>query len=161
MSRTFVKLVLLTAILGISWFIGQPGKKSQSTSSPTTSESRPTSAGGGDSSRQIPTPSSGASRQTWGHIDTLPDHFARHGRDFHARDADDYAAQAAAFLERARKSGLPAKRDADGSLRVFDPATGAFGAYNANGTTKTFFKPGDRSYFDRQPGESVDLRTAR
>jgi pyocin large subunit-like protein len=102
----------------------------------------------------------GDARQTWGRVDTLADHFARHGRDFHARDAEDYAAQAAALLQRARANGLPAKRTADGTIRVYEPATGAFGAYNANGTTKTFFKPGSPSYFDRQPGERVDLRTA-
>lgn len=94
-------------------------------------------------------------------METLGDHFARHGRDFNARNADDYAAQAAAFLQRAKTTGLPAKRDADGSLRVFDPATGAFAAYNRDGTTKTYFKPGSPGYFDHQPGTPVDLRTAR
>ena len=103
----------------------------------------------------------GSARQTWAHPDTLPDHFARHGADFHARDADDYAAQAAAFLQRAKTTGLPAKRTGDGSLRIYEPATDTFGAYNANGTTRSFFKPGSPTYFDRQSGESVDLRTAR
>ena len=103
----------------------------------------------------------GRASQTWGRSIQLPDHFARHGSDFQARDAEDYAAQAAAFLQRAKATGLPAKRDADASLRIYDPATGAFGAYNANGTTRTFFKPGSPEYFDRQPGERVDLRTAR
>jgi pyocin large subunit-like protein len=88
----------------------------------------------------------------------LPDHFARHGADFGARSPEDYAAQAAAFLLRAKAEGLPAKRDADGSLRIYDPSTGAFGAYNANGTTRTYFKPGSPTYFERQPGENVDLR---
>lgn len=100
----------------------------------------------------------GDARQTWGRPETLQDHFARHGSDFGARDANDYAAQAAAFLQRARSEGLPAKRDSDGSLRVFDPGTGTFAAYNQNGTTKTFFKPGNAGYFDRQPGMKVDLR---
>ena len=99
--------------------------------------------------------------QTWGQPDTLPDHFARHGADFHARDADDYAAQAAAFFQRAKADGLPAKRATDGSLRIYDPATDTFGAYNASGTTRTFFKPGSAGYFDRQEGERVDLRTLR
>jgi pyocin large subunit-like protein len=142
MSRPVLKLIILAAIVGISWFVGQPKNSPVSNSSP-------------------PASSTGSTRQTWGRMDTLPDHFARHGRDFNARDAEDYAAQAAALLQRAKTSGLPAKRDGDGSLRVFDPATGAFGAYHRDGTTKTFFKPGSRDYFDRQPGTPIDLRTAR
>ena len=91
-------------------------------------------------------------RQTWGSMASLPDHFARHGRDFKAKDADDYARQAWEFLQRARTEGLPMKRDDDGVLRVFDPKTRAFAAYNRDGTTKTFFKPESRDYFERQPG---------
>lgn len=30
-------------------------------------------------------------RKIWGNPESLPDHFARHGGDFHAKDADDYA----------------------------------------------------------------------
>lgn len=103
----------------------------------------------------------GTARETWGRMETLEDHFVRHGRDFNAQNAEDYAAQAAALLKRARTSGLPAKRAGDGTIRVFDPKTGAFGAYNSDGTTKTFFKPNSPTYFDRQPGERIDLRTVR
>ncbi len=149
MSRQVVKLVVLAVILGVSWLVGQPAKTLRPDPGPATTENRAGSAG------------DHGARQTWGRPDTLADHFARHGGDFNARDADDYAAQASALLQRARTEGLPAKRDSDGSLRVFDPATGAFGAYNPNGTTRTFFKPGNRAYFDRQPGTPVDLRTAR
>lgn len=94
-------------------------------------------------------------RQTWGHLASLPDHFARHGRDFQAQNADDYARMAWEFRESAKVEGLPTKVDSEGVTRIYDPKTGAFGAYNPNGTTKTFFKPGSRDYFDRQPGELV------
>lgn len=90
--------------------------------------------------------------KTWGNPATLPDHFVRHGADFHARDAEDYARQAWAFGERAKAGGLLVKIDEDGVRRVFDPQTGAFAAFNADGTTKTFFKPNSRDYFARQPG---------
>lgn len=150
MSRQALKLVILAAILGISWFFGAPKNQPPSAAAPApTSETR------------APSANVGSTRETWGRMETLGDHFARHGRDFHARNADDYAAQAAAFLQRAKATGLPAKRDADGSLRVFDPATGAFAAYNRDGTTKTYFKPGSPDYFERQPGTPVDLRVAR
>lgn len=98
---------------------------------------------------------------TWANPSSLPDHFARHGADFGARNADDYARMAAEFLRRARAEGLPAKLDNRGTLRIYDPRTGAFGAYNRDGTTKTFFKPRNASYFDRQPGRRIDLRTYR
>lgn len=101
-------------------------------------------------------------RQTWGHLDSLQDHFARHGRDFASKSPDDYAAQAWRFLQRACAENLPMKLDpTDGTLRVFDPATRAFGAYNDAGQTKTFFKPDNPTYWQRQPGrvvKSADLR---
>jgi len=98
-------------------------------------------------------------RKTWGNYSTLPDHFARHGADFHARDAEDYARMAWEFRQRAELEGLPAKVDDEHVLRVYDPRTGAFAAYNANGTTRTFFKPNSRDYFERQPGHFVNLKT--
>jgi len=97
-------------------------------------------------------------RTTWGNIASLPDHFARHGRDFGAKNADDYARMAWEFLQRAKAEGLPAKQDETGVFRVFDPGSGAFAAYNRDQTTKTFFKPGSRDYFARQPGRSIDLK---
>ena len=94
-------------------------------------------------------------RSTWGNMPALADHFARHGPDFQARDADDYARQAWSFRQRATATSLPMKLDEDGTLRVYDPKTGAFAAYNRDGTTKTYFKPGSRDYFARQPGRPV------
>src|SRR3954452_23307473 len=99
--------------------------------------------------------------RSWGHPATLPDHFARHGADFGARNAGEYASMAALFLERGRAEGLPAKVDGRGDLRVFDSRSGAFGAYNPNGTTKTFFKPRSAAYFKKQPGRPIDLRRRR
>ena len=89
---------------------------------------------------------------------SLPDHFARHGADFRAKDADDYARMAWEFGQRAKQGGLLVKADDDGTRRVFDPKSGAFAAYNRDGTTKTFFKPNSRDYFARQPGRPVTAR---
>ena len=94
-------------------------------------------------------------RETWGSLASLPDHFARHGADFSAKNADDYARLAWEFRERAKAERLPTKLDETGVKRVFDPKTGAFAAYNRDGTTKTFFKPGSPGYFERQPGRIV------
>ena len=94
--------------------------------------------------------------ETWGDLPSLPDHFARHGRDFKAKNADDYARMAWEFRQRAKADGLLIKVDSEGVERIYDPKSGAFGAYNRNGTTKTFFKPNSGDYFDRQPGELVE-----
>jgi hypothetical protein len=126
----------------------------------------------GDSSAAEPTPSATRSpsaiaksappsRTTWANLASLPDHFARHGRDFGAKDPDEYARLAWEFLQRAKAEGLPGKQDETGVVRVFDPMNGAFAAYNRDGKTKTFFKPGSRDYFSRQPGRSIDLKTWR
>lgn len=101
-------------------------------------------------------------RQTWGHIDSLQDHFERHGGDFSSQSPDDYAAKAWLFLQRARAENLPMKLDdTDGTLRVFDPATRVFGAYNGAGKTKTFFKPDNPTYWQRQPGRTVKATELR
>ena len=117
-----------------------PPKASESTSAPR---------------RVAPSGKAPPTRETWGHLPSLPDHFERHGHDFNARDADDYARMAWEFRQRAKAEGLPTKIDSEGVTRIYDPKSGAFGAYNRNGTTKTFFKPNSRDYFDRQPGELV------
>ena len=110
--------------------------------------------------KPAPTPTHKAppARVTWGNYGSLQDHFVRHGPDFQSHDAEDYARQAWRFRQQAYASGLPMKLDTDGSLRVFDPATGAFAAFNRDGTTKTYFKPGSRDYFARQPGRPVKPR---
>lgn len=99
-----------------------------------------------------------STRETWGYLPSLQDHFERHGRDFSARDPDDYARLAWEFRRRAASENLPTKVDIDGVIRIYDPRSRAFGAYNKNGTTRTFFKPRSDDYFDRQPGK---LTTAK
>lgn len=99
--------------------------------------------------------------RTWGDRESLQDHFIRHGRDFGARNADDYAAKAWLFLQRAKDEGLPAKLDPDnGTIRVWDGASHTFAAYNRDFTTKTFFRPQSADYFQRQPGKPVRLHHA-
>jgi pyocin large subunit-like protein len=84
----------------------------------------------------------------------LQDHYDRHGADFSATSPDDYAAQAWRFRERVVAEKLPMKWDGD-TVRMFDPKSGAFAAFNRDGTTKTYFKPGGQSYWQRQPGKPI------
>ncbi|MCB1224188.1 MAG: fibronectin type III domain-containing protein [Verrucomicrobiales bacterium] len=96
-----------------------------------------------------------ASRVTWGYLPSLEDHYERHGPDFKSVGPDHYAAQAWLFLQKAMRTGLPMKRDSEGTVRVWEGKTRTFAAYNSDGTTKTFFKPNDPSYWSRQPGVPV------
>lgn len=118
-------------------------------------ERAPPGTNGATVAKPAPLKKAPPARETWGQMASLQDHFDRHGADFNARDPEDYARLAWEFQQRAKAEGLPAKIDEDGVVRIFDPKSGAFAAYNRNGTTKTFFKPNSRGYFDRQPGELV------
>ncbi|WP_202213919.1 hypothetical protein [Methylacidimicrobium sp. AP8] len=96
-----------------------------------------------------------AKRYHWARPDTLYDHWVDHGADFGAKSPEEYARMAQQFFHRSQVEGLPSKIDKKGVIRVYDPASNTFGAYNADGTTKTFYKPrARRAYFDRQDGVS-------
>lgn len=100
--------------------------------------------------------------QSWGRSQTLGDHFKRHGVDFGARSANDYARMSSEFFQRAQRHGLPTKVDSRGVVRVWDPQSNTFGSYNPNGTTRTFFKPDpsnhpyqtNQDYWNAQPGRA-------
>ena len=97
---------------------------------------------------ELPTSSS------WANQRTLGPHFGRHGPDFESATPDEYAAGAAIFLQKAIRDGAQVKIDPEGVIRVFDPASNTFGSYNAEGRTRTFFKPKSSTYWSRQPGNT-------
>jgi hypothetical protein len=98
-----------------------------------------------------PAPKGLSAAESWGNPKTLARHFRDHGADFAAKTAEEYAQKASQFLQDAQRRGLATKVDAEGIIRVYDPKTNTFGAYNPNGTTRTFFKPTSPTYWDRQP----------
>jgi hypothetical protein len=102
-------------------------------------------------------PDAPPTRLTWGYVASLQDHFERHGADFGAKSPDEYAAQAWRFRERAVAERLPMKLDSDGTVRVFDPKSRAFASFNRNGTTKTYFRPDNPGYWQRQPGKPIQI----
>lgn len=93
----------------------------------------------------------------WARPETLADHFARHGRDFNASCEREYARMAEEFLRESQRNGYPTTLDPKGVIRTFDPATMRFGAYNADGSTRTFFAPNSNTYFSGQPGLSPTI----
>jgi pyocin large subunit-like protein len=82
----------------------------------------------------------------------LDDHFARHGADFGATSADDYARQASEFFQRGGAERLPTKIGPDGTIRIYNPASNSFGSFGPGGLTKTYFKPTSPNYWQNQPG---------
>jgi hypothetical protein len=65
--------------------------------------------------------------ESWEIPGTLEGHARRHGPDFGTTDADEYAPLASAFLQ---QQGTLVKIDETGVIRVYDPPTNTFGAYN-------------------------------
>ena len=62
---------------------------------------------------------------------------------------------AADFLRRAQQFDYPARVDRSGRVRVYDPATNVFGAFDSDGTVVTYYKPGP-GYWERNAGKWGD-----
>jgi pyocin large subunit-like protein len=76
---------------------------------------------------------------------------------------EGYAQQASTFFQRGIEQGLPTKvAPKSGIIRIYDPETNMFGAYNADGTTRTFYAPDPAThgyptnwdYWIAQPGST-------
>lgn len=82
----------------------------------------------------------------------LDEHFAKHGGEFGDVTREGYLRLAQELRDRpAGGDVLELVRDGDGVVTRFDRASGAFGAYEPDGTIRTFFKPDDgEAYFRRQ-----------
>lgn len=83
----------------------------------------------------------------------LDEHFAKHGAEFGNLTRQDYLHQAQ--LLRDAKVGGPVLQTVrgDGVITRFDRETGAFIAFNRNGTIRTFFKPNDGERYYRRQAE--------
>jgi hypothetical protein len=92
----------------------------------------------------------------WARREKLVSHFVDHGDDFGALTPSEYVEQSKRLLDEARGGILRVKVDPDRRvIRVFDPATGRFGSFNPDGSTRTYFRPKSTTYFDRQPGTEL------
>jgi len=87
----------------------------------------------------------------------LREHFRKHGREFHAHSAEAYLRLAQSLRDRRRGGGVLEFVRNDAVTCKFDRATGAFVAYNSDGTLRTFFRPTDgEAYFERQKSRAHD-----
>jgi hypothetical protein len=96
---------------------------------------------------------------SWGNPGSLYEHFVQHGAEFGATSQEQYAfdAQQALSEAMAEDPSWAIKVDSGGTINIYQESTNTFGAYNGDGTTRTFFKPDQNmypgtSYFDAQAG---------
>jgi pyocin large subunit-like protein len=81
----------------------------------------------------------------------LREHYDKHGREFGAASAREYVAMARALRDRPLGRDVQEATRADGVVTRFDRESGAFIAFEGDGTIRTFFKPRDgEAYFRRQ-----------
>jgi len=79
------------------------------------------------------------------------EHFAKHGSEFGNITPQEYLRRAQALRDAPGGGAIIQAVTREGIVSKFDRRTGAFGAYNRDGTIRTFFIPnaGER-YFHRQ-----------
>jgi len=83
----------------------------------------------------------------------LDEHYAKHGAEFGAITKQDYLRQAQLLRDAAVGGPVLQTVRADGVTTRFDRQTGAFVAFNPNGTIRTFFKPNDGERYYRRQAE--------
>ena len=81
----------------------------------------------------------------------LNEHFQKHGAEFGRITQAEYLRQAQLLRDAPVDSNIEEIRRDDGTISRFDRSSGAFLAFNRDGTIRTFFKPNDgEAYFRRQ-----------
>jgi pyocin large subunit-like protein len=85
----------------------------------------------------------------------LDEHFAKHGAEFGRISEQEYLRRAQLLRDAPVGGSVEEIRRSDGVVSRFDRGSGAFIAFNADGTIRTFFKPNDgETYFRRQARRS-------
>jgi hypothetical protein len=141
--RTRGTLLLLSIILGLSF-----GGSCSSHNSPSAQNASVTGQSRGSPAQTAKSATSGvgfASRTK------LAEHYEKHGREFGSVTIDEYLRMAQELRDRSADGSVVEAVRSDGVVTRFDRASGAFLAFNADRTIRTFFKPNDgEAYFRRQ-----------
>lgn len=81
----------------------------------------------------------------------LDEHYAKHGSEFGQISRAEYLRRAQQLRDAPAGGDILELRRGDGTTARFDRASGAFIAFDADGTIRTFFRPNDgEAYFRRQ-----------
>lgn len=87
----------------------------------------------------------------------LDEHYAKHGGEFGSIGKAEYLRLAQALRDAPVGGPILEARRPDGEFSKFDRRHGYFGAYNRDGTIRTFFIPNaGESYFRRQAHRRYD-----
>ena len=85
----------------------------------------------------------------------LDEHFVKHGGEFTGMSKADYLVAAQTLRDRPAGGDVEEISRPDGTTSRFDKESGAFIAFDSDGTIRTFFKPNDgERYFRRQAERS-------
>jgi pyocin large subunit-like protein len=85
----------------------------------------------------------------------LDEHYDKHGAEFGNITRQDYLHQAQLLRDAEVAGPVLQTVRGDGVTTRFDRQTGAFIAFNKNGTIRTFFKPNDGERYYRRQAERV------
>lgn len=145
-TRSFVFALL--AFVAATWLVCNPRRPEPAPVAPV-----PTAIVPAPSAPTAPPPATVTRPGTgFRNAERLAEHFEKHGAEFNAPSKEAYLAMAQALRDApAGGDVLEIVRPADGVVSRFDKTTGAFLAYDPDGTIRTFFKPNDgEAYFRRQ-----------
>ncbi|HUQ48354.1 MAG TPA: hypothetical protein VM053_08945 [Gemmatimonadaceae bacterium] len=154
--RCFADRVRIGGLLAASVVLTggcQPGDKPNSIAAPTHSVQAPARA-----VQRTVAPARGFAVRTsigFRSRQYLNQHFAKHGGEFRGASKAEYLLAAQTLRDRPVGGDIEEIVRGDGTASRFDRASGAFIAFNRDGTIRTFFKPNDgERYFRRQAQRS-------
>jgi pyocin large subunit-like protein len=88
----------------------------------------------------------------------LDEHFAKHGAEFGSISKAEYLRLAQELRDTPVGGPILEARAPNGEFSRFDKRHGYFGAYNRNGTIRTFFIPNNGERYFRRQAERRDER---
>jgi pyocin large subunit-like protein len=147
MRRLFLAALAAVAILAYWTNVGQRGERAVARNN------APSSA---TSSAQLApaTPSKGwGSRVAFVNAQRLDEHYEKHGSEFGRISKQDYLRQAQLLRDASVGGPVLETVRADRVATRYDRQTGAFIAFNPDGTIRTFFKPNDGERYYRRQAE--------
>ena len=148
-------LPFLVALL-LAWVLVRRGSTSVDTRTTVPTHSPPAATTASPDAPVVSVAPSRSSRAESGkgfrNRDRLDEHFAKHGGEFGGISKGQYLALAQSLRdEQVGGDILEVIRPNDGVVSRFDKRSGAFLAFDRDGTIRTFFKPNDgERYFRRQ-----------
>jgi pyocin large subunit-like protein len=87
----------------------------------------------------------------------LDEHYQKHGAEFGKISKSEYLRLAQELRDARAGGAILEEKQPNGVISRFDKAHGYFGAYNTDGTIRTFFIPNDgERYFHRQAARAHD-----